>query len=190
MSKPLGKLVITIGGLHGTGKTTYAKALAKIFGLRHVSAGGIFRKLAEEKGLSLQDLTNLAKENREIDEFVDSKIKEEVEKGSVIIDGLLSAWMAGDKADIKIYLFTPDDVRFRRIASRDKISFEEAKKLTLEREKIEKERYKKFYNLDLDDLIIYDIVFNTNLLPLNSNIKILTRVVNEYLKAKTGKRLK
>jgi cytidylate kinase len=184
--KPPKKLVITIGGLHGTGKTTYAKALAKTFDLEHVSAGGIFRQIAKEKGLTLQDLTSLAKKDKKIDEFVDSKIKEAAKKGSVVIDGLLSAWMARDEADIKIYLFAPDNVRFKRIASREKISYEEAKKLTLEREKAEKERYKKFYGLDMDDLTIYDIVFNTDLLPLNSNIKILTNVVKEYMKAKWG----
>lgn len=180
------KLVITVSGLHGTGKTTYAKALAETFNLKHISAGEIFRQIAKEKGLTLQDLTNLAKKDKRIDEFVDSKIKETAEKGSVVIDGLLSAWMAKDKADIKIYLFAPDDVRFKRIALREKISYEEAKRLTLEREKAEKERYKKFYGLDIDNLTVYDIVFNTDLLPLNSNIKILTNVIKEYIRAKVG----
>ncbi|RLG91030.1 MAG: cytidylate kinase [Candidatus Hecatellales archaeon] len=181
------KLVITIGGLHGTGKTTYAKALAEKFGLKHVSAGEIFRQLAKEKGLTLQELTSLAKKDRKIDELIDSRIREAAKKEDrVIIDGLLSAWMAGERADIKIYLFTSDEVRFKRIASREKIPYEEAKKLTLEREKAEKERYKKFYGLDLDDLTVYDIVFNTDLLPLNSNIKVLTDVINEYMKAKSG----
>ncbi len=180
------KLVITVGGLHGTGKTTYAKALSKVFGLRHVSAGEIFRKIAKEKGLTLQGLTKLAKEKKEIDELIDSRIKEEAKKGLVVIDGLLSAWMAGKNAHIKIYLFAPDKVRFKRIARRDKISYEEARKVTLEREKIEKERYKKFYGLDLDNLTIYDIVFNTDLLPVNSNIKILRDVIKEYIKARWG----
>jgi len=41
-------IVIVIGGPHGTGKSTYAKAIAEEFSLRHLSAGEIFRQLAEE----------------------------------------------------------------------------------------------------------------------------------------------
>jgi cytidylate kinase len=42
-------LVVTIGGPHGTGKSTYAKMIARQFKLRYVSAGQLFRDLAKEK---------------------------------------------------------------------------------------------------------------------------------------------
>ncbi len=47
-------LVITLSGLHGTGKTTYAKPLSQIFNLRHISAGILFRQIAEECTLKMQ----------------------------------------------------------------------------------------------------------------------------------------
>ena len=37
-------LAITISGLHGTGKSTYAKRIAEAFRLRYVSAGEFFRR--------------------------------------------------------------------------------------------------------------------------------------------------
>ncbi|MFQ6076866.1 MAG: AAA family ATPase, partial [Candidatus Bathyarchaeia archaeon] len=46
-------LVVTVSGLHGTGKSTYARALSEAFDLRHVSAGGLFRQIALERGLSI-----------------------------------------------------------------------------------------------------------------------------------------
>jgi len=178
----LRRLVVAIGGLHGTGKSTYAKALAKTFNLRHVSAGEAFRRLAKKAGVSLQELTRRALEDRSIDEYVDQMVKEEASKGGVIIDGLLSAWMAGDKAHIKIYLWAPDRVRFKRIAERDGLSIEEAEKVTLEREKAEKERYMKYYGINIDDLSVYDIVLNTELLPIQSIVKILEDIIKEYVK--------
>ncbi|MGP3667502.1 MAG: (d)CMP kinase [Candidatus Bathyarchaeota archaeon] len=177
-------LVITVGGLHGTGKSTYAKALAKIFNLKHLSAGEMFRKIAEEKGLSLLDLTSMAGKTVEIDTIIDSRVKEESRKGSVVIDGLLSAWMVGELADVKIYLYASDDVRFRRIAQRDNMSYEEAKKVTLEREKAEKERFKRYYGIDLEDLTIYDLALNTGPLPFESSIKVLTGALKEYIRVK------
>lgn len=180
----LSKLVVTIGGLHGTGKSTYAKALARAFSLRHVSAGEAFRRLAEKIGVSLQELTRRALEDRSIDEYVDRMVREEASKGGVVIDGLLSAWMAGDKAHIRIYLWTPDKVRFKRIAERDGLSVEEAERITLEREKAEKERYMKYYGINIDDLSIYDIILNTELLPIQSIAKILESIVREYVKVK------
>ena len=46
-------LTVTISGLHGTGKTTYARILSKDFGLRHISAGDLFRQIAKGKGVSI-----------------------------------------------------------------------------------------------------------------------------------------
>ena len=36
------KLTITLSGFHGTGKSTYARIIAKNLNLRHISAGGLF----------------------------------------------------------------------------------------------------------------------------------------------------
>jgi len=181
-SKPE-RLVITIGGLHGTGKSTYARALAEAFGLKHVSAGGAFRRLAESFGLTLQELTEKAAGDRGIDEKVDGMVREEALKGGVVVDGMLSAWMA-ENAHVKICLQAPDEVRFKRIAQRDGLSLEEARRLTLEREKAERERYRRYYGIDLGDLSVYDIILNTELLPLKANIKVLTDVVREYVRFK------
>ncbi|WP_309492633.1 (d)CMP kinase [Candidatus Hecatella orcuttiae] len=178
------KAVITISGLHGTGKSTYAEALSKDLGLRHVSAGRLFRRLAEEKGLSLRDLTFQAVKSRKIDSLVDAEIKKEAEKGGVVVDGLLSAWMAGENAWVKVYLYASDEARFKRIARRDGETVEQARKSTLERERVERARYKKFYGIDLEDLTVYDIVLNTELFPLKSSLKLLSSIIKEYLKFK------
>lgn len=178
------KLVVTISGLHGTGKTTYARNLSYLLKLRHMSAGEIFRKLADDRCVNLNRMSKIAQEQSEIDKYIDAKMIEEAEKGSIVLDGLLTAWTIKDKAHVKIYLYAPDDVRFRRIASRDKTSLEEAKKQTLEREEIERERYKRLYNLNMDDLTIYDIIINTDMMPLKTNIKFLTKIINEYVRAK------
>lgn len=173
-----------MGGLHGTGKTTYAKALAKAFNLRHVSAGEIFRRMSREKRVTLKELMRLAALDSSIDREIDETTQKEAENGSVVIDGQLAAWMARAHADIMFYLSAKDEARFKRIAKRDGISFEEARDVTLGREKAEEERYRRYYNVNIDDLSIYDVVLNTEALPIQSNVRILTRTVEEYLKSR------
>jgi cytidylate kinase len=172
-------LVIAIGGLHGTGKSTQARRLAASLGLRYVSAGHLFRKLAEEAGVSLEEFSKMADEDPEIDKLIDELTKEEARKGGVVIDGALSAWMA-EKADIKILLTSPLEARVERIAARDRITIEEARRRTLEREEMERSRFKRYYGIDILDTSVYDIVINTELFDVKSTARILKNIVYEY----------
>jgi cytidylate kinase len=180
------KLIIAISGFHGTGKSTYAKTLAKEFGLRHISAGMIFRKIAKEKRISLKELSKIAEKNQRIDRMIDEKTKREAKKGNAILEGHLAGWMANDYAGIKIFLTAPNSVRLERIAKREKISLKEARQI-LYLENAERKRWKKIYKINTEDLSIYDIVLNTGLLPLDSTIKVLKEVVKEYISKHRGK---
>ncbi len=153
-------VTVAISGLHGTGKTTAAKALAKRLDLRHVSAGSVFREMAEEKGMDLSEFSKYVEEHPEIDKEIDERTAKEAEKDDVLLDARLSGWMA-DEADIKILLTAPLEVRVERIANRDGRPYEEVKEETVAREKSEKKRYKELYDIDTDDHSIFDFVLNT-----------------------------
>lgn len=179
-------LVITISGLHGTGKTTYAKALSSSFNLRHISAGMFFRQIATEKGITISDLTSMTVKNDEIDRLVDERTRVEAKRSNVVIDGLLAGWMSRDFADIKIYLTASDDVRISRIARRDEVSISKARKMTLFRERVERKRFKKFYGIDINDVKIYDLILNTELLPIELNIDIIRNFIQKYINSYGG----
>lgn len=181
-------IVIAMGGLHGTGKTTYAKALAQQFSLRHVSAGEAFRKLAEEEGLTLRELAEKAEMDPSIDRRIDEAVKKEAALGSVVIDGQLAAWMAEDNADLKIYLTAPDKVRFERIACRDGLTLQEAEHTTREREAREMRRFKELYGIEVKDLSIYHLIIDTSLLPLEDTMKTLKNIVSDYIQERGRRR--
>ena len=50
-------MIIAISGLHETGKSVVGKAIAERFGLTYFSTGVLFRTIAKEKGLSLEQLS-------------------------------------------------------------------------------------------------------------------------------------
>ncbi len=167
------RIVIAISGQHGSGKTTYAKAVARELGLRYVSAGDFFREIAKERGMSLEELNKLAERSDELDRMIDERTKKEAKKGGVVLDGLLAAWMAGDLADVKIYVKASDEERYRRLAKRDGLSFEEAKRQTKIREESERRRFKEYYGIDIDDLSIYDLVIDSTRLSKEACVKII-----------------
>ena len=180
-------LAVAVSGLHGTGKSTYAQKIAEEFELRHVSAGELFRQIAAERNLSLGELSHEAEEKDELDRLLDERTEKEFERGEVVVDGLLAGWMVRGRYVLKVYLSAPYEVRVRRIASRDGVPYDEAERTTALRESIERRRFKRFYGIDIDDLSIYDLVLNTGLLSIESNVEVIKSFVGGYVKSRGGK---
>lgn len=176
-------LVITISGLHGTGKSTFARAVSKDFNLRHISAGELFRQIAFKRGLTVSELSKLSSKNRSVDDVVDERTRSEAKRGSVVLDGLLAGWLVKEDADVKIFLVASERVRIERIARREGISYDAAREATLLREGLERRRFNRFYGVDIRDLSLYDLVLNTGLLSVEANIQIITTFIREYIKA-------
>ena len=175
-------LVVTIGGPHGTGKSTYAKMIARQFKLRYVSAGQLFRDLAKEKSVSLEELSKQAANSSDIDRMIDERSAAEAEKGDTVIEGQLAAWMAKDLAQVRIYLKAPDEERIARIANRDHLNYEVARRQTLERERIQRERYRRYYGINIDDLSPYNIVIDTGSRSVESTSAELMSRIHQILR--------
>lgn len=154
-------MIITVSGFIGSGKTTVARALAKQYNLRHISAGEVFRELARRKGLSLETFSELAEKNPSIDREVDDLQKKKTSKGDVVAEGRLSGWLLD--ADFKVWLAASLETRARRVAMREGKSYEQALAETQAREESELNRYMEIYGIDLRDLSPYNIVVDTEL---------------------------
>jgi cytidylate kinase len=174
------RLVITIAGPHGSGRTTQARRLAETFNLRYVSTGTMFRERAQQLGVSISEMSKIAASDDTFDRFLDDRAKEETKKGGVVLDATLSGWVAEDP-DIRIYLTAPLDVRLKRIADREKRSALEVENETRHRETVELERFRRYYGYNITDLTIYDIVLNTALANENGVANILKNVVEAYM---------
>lgn len=169
-------VTVAISGVHGAGKTTAAEALADRLGLRYVSAGSVFREMADENGMSLTEFSNHVEENPEIDKRIDERTAEEAEKDDVLIDARLAGWMA-DEADIKILLTAPLDERVERISEREDRPYEEVKEETVKREESEKKRFKEFYDVDVEDYSVFDLILNTGKFGEKEMIQLLENAI-------------
>lgn len=166
-------MIIAVSGPHGTGKSTYAARLAKALRLRHVSAGLLFRKIAREKNHSLEEFGKKALEDSSIDRIVDERTIKEADTGNVVIDGQLAGWVLKDKADLRICLTAPEEIRLERIAKRDKIDLEKARLETEQRESVQRERYFRHYGFHVEDRSIYHLILDTSLGSIDDTAKVL-----------------
>jgi len=153
---------ITISGLPGSGTTTVAKLLSKELSMELISAGEMFRQIANEKNLELEQFSKLAENNDDFDRGIDEKQGEEaMKRANVIVEGRLSGFFVPD-ANLKIWLEASVEVRARRIAGREGTTYEEALSAMKYRERSEHKRYEKYYRINLGDLSIYDLVIDSS----------------------------
>ncbi len=155
--------IITIAGPPGSGKTTVSRILAQHLELPHVYTGDIFRKMAKERGMSLEAFGDYALEHPEIDIELDRRQVELTRSGDLILEGRLAAWMLRRRGidALKVWIDAETRERARRVARREKVDLEEALERMLTREKQEKHRYRTIYDLDLADTSIYDLVVDS-----------------------------
>ncbi|WP_298521061.1 (d)CMP kinase [uncultured Methanobrevibacter sp.] len=155
-------MIITIGGLAGTGTTTLAEKLSEKLDIHYISAGFIFREMAAEKGMSVLEFSEFAEGNDDIDKEIDKRQAEKAKSAeNLIIEGRLSAYFV-DNADLRLWLVTPFDVRSGRIAQREDKTVDVAKSEIITREKSEALRYKEIHNIDISNMDIYDLIINTD----------------------------
>jgi len=165
-------VVVAISGQPGSGKTTVAREVARVLKLPMVSSGSIFRELAAKYGMDLLEFHRYAEQNTEIDKMVDSIALERAKAGNVVLEGHLTAWIVRPYADVCIYLKASKDVRARRVALRDGVSFDAALREIEERERLNKKRYLAIYEIDIDNLSIFDLVLDTSYLSINDTVRI------------------
>ncbi|MBY9018430.1 MAG: AAA family ATPase [Candidatus Lokiarchaeota archaeon] len=170
-------MIITISGLHGTGKSTVGKLVAKALGLDYYSTGQAFRDLAKEMEMNLQEFSRYVEEHPNIDKQLDEKIIKIAEKNNILIDSQLSGHILRNVADFKIHLTCSLETRVRRITDRDQSSYEQKMKETLIRESSELERFKKLYDINLDDLeeikLFHDLVIDTEGLSIDEIVELI-----------------
>jgi cytidylate kinase len=181
MQERRGSMLITVSGPPGSGKSTTAEALAKAFDLEHISGGDIFRELARERGMTPVEFNELAEEEDQIDRDLDERLRSiAIDREDVLLESRLAGWLAAEHADLRIWLDAPLRTRAERIAERENKTRETARKETERREESEARRYYEYYNIDIDDLSIYDICYNTARWSPEGVLGMLTTAIDSY----------
>ncbi len=174
-------MILTISGKAGSGKSTIAKDLAKKLKIRHYSIGDLMRQLAQEKKVSLLELSKLAEEDESIDRELDQKQIELRKQDNFVIDGRLTAFFIPN-ATLKVFLDCDNIIRAKRIIKEKRHdeqheTVQQALKRIKMREDSERKRYKQYYDVDYYDPRLYDMVIDTSNLRVDQVLgKIMDRI--------------
>ena len=173
-------LFITVSGPPGCGATTLCEGLSESLDCGYVSGGDIFRELAEERGMSLSQLIAKADESDEIDRALDRRLRTIAEQWGTankafVLESRLAGWLAGNRADLRIWLDAPEEVRVERTADREEMGAE-----MRVREVSEAGRYESYYGIDVSDQSFYDLRVNTARWSPEALLEIVLTAVEEY----------
>lgn len=170
-------MIISISGAAGSGKTTIAKMLAEKLGWPRYYIGGIRRKKALERNMTLEEYNKLGETDPGTDAEVDEYQKElGRKKNNFIIEGRTS-WHFIPHS-FKIYFDVDEKTAAERIyndlakgAERNEAkelhTYEDVLKSLRERRENDIRRYKKYYNINAYDKKNYDCVIDASNLSIN-----------------------
>lgn len=154
---------MTLSGPPGSGTSTAAERLAEALDVELRSTGQIFREMADEHGMSLDEFGDYVDDHPEIDRELDDRQRRRAEAGDVVLEGRLSGVVAREIPEaLTVYLEAPARVRAERVAARDDLDEEEAFEAMWRREAKEKSRYHRIYGVDPDDPRHYDLVLDSS----------------------------
>ena len=152
------ELRIAISGKSGCGNTTVSGMLAKTLGVTLINY--TFRQLAAEKGMTLPEVIEAAKNDDSYDKYVDKHQVELALAEPCVLGSRLAIWMLKE-ADFKVYLYASDETRAKRIFNREGGDLEAIKEFTAMRDREDTSRYKEFYGIDNNDYQFVDLIIDT-----------------------------
>lgn len=183
------KHIITIAGKLGSGKSSTANKLAEILGYRHFSTGDFMREIANNKDISLSDLSLIAEKDDSIDRELDNFNIKIGKSENIVLDSRLGFHFIPDS--FKVFLDLDPEIASQRIlkdkennpnrnteTTGDFKTKEDIRKKTKERLDSEKKRYKEIYKInDHTDHKNFDLVINTEKISLE---KVVKKIIDEY----------
>lgn len=169
-------LRIAISGKSGCGNTTVSGLLANELGIKLINY--TFRQLAEEKGMTLLQVIEAAKNDDFYDKFVDKHQVELALEESCVLGSRLAIWML-KQADLKVYLYASDEIRAKRIFNREGGNLQEIKDFTAMRDREDTNRYKEFYGIDNNDYKFADIIINVDEKNPSEIVEIILKKLEE-----------
>ena len=149
---------IAISGKSGCGNSTVSRIVARRLGFKLVNY--TFHSIAQEIGVSFDEMCELAEQDDKWDLYIDERQVEMAREGRTVLGSRLAVWVLDD-ADFRVYLDARLVVRAERIQKREGGDLQSVKDKTTARDKRDHDRYLRLYGIDNNDFGFVDMVVDT-----------------------------
>ena len=154
---------VVLNGDLGSGKTTVSTLLSQRLGIRRISIGDLYRKMAEQRGMTALQLNLHAELDDKIDHYIDQLQSDVAASGEPLIVDSRLAWHFFTDA-LKVHMIAEPTVAAQRVLARpaDDVesyaSIDEARTRLAVRSESERMRFLTRYGVDKTRLRNYDLV--------------------------------
>jgi cytidylate kinase len=174
-----------LSGLSGTGSTTAAKRIAADLELDYVYGGQIFRNLARERGVSLEELAESLEHNQEDEREIDRRLVEAGKRDNVLIESRTVGWIFPREIPaIRIWLTCDLQERLQRVQNRE--HHPRSAENLLRREASDNRRYLALYGIREEDFSPFDLVIDTTNLSVEDVVGRIEAFVQERVPDEVG----
>lgn len=173
-----------MSGDPGAGKTTMCELLAKELGYTYFYMGGLFRQMAKERGISIEEFYEEVANNPELERAADEQSERLMQQNDkLIMEGRMAPFQKTSFKTINILLRVSPREGARRQSLRPENKgkdIAEIERLTKERVQHEREHYHALYGIeDHFDESKFDIVFNTTKTSIEEAFRIVLGKLRE-----------
>ena len=183
------KQIITITGETGSGVSTVTRQLAEALDYRRFSAGGLFRSVARQHDMTVEQLNDYAGQNRAIDREIDTLIRQLGEGSEIVLDARLGYHWIHDS--FRVYLTVDPGIAARRIYQdiKEGRRHEEGaatKDQTLiglrTRAESTRRRYLHDYGIDIGNTRTFDLIINTDEKTPTEVVRVIKDAYRKWLR--------
>jgi len=180
--------IITIGGKIGAGKTTLAKRLAEELGYDELHIGHIFRELAREKDMPIEEFYAALGRDPDIERAVDRQQADFMKLNDDIVMQGRMAWFFAKESPFpafNIFLTVDPEVGAERSGKRKENLGKSVREMIAQnakREATENERYEELYGIeDFQSPGHYDLVLDTSTMSEEQVLKHVLEAIHERM---------
>jgi len=159
-------LMVTISGPPGSGTTTLVEKIVASRDWKSINGGDVFREEASRRGISVEELSSIAKSDYDLDRKLDELLKKKMSSADSpeVVESRLSGWWAhkSNLNCLRVWISVSEEERASRIQTREGGNFEDCLERSKRRQQDDKERYMGLYEIDLDDLSPYSLVIDAD----------------------------
>ncbi len=178
--------IISLSGPAASGKSTIGKIIAEKLGWEFISVGDFSRKFAmKEHGMNINDFQKLCKQNPKIDDLIDTKFTNEINRSNKLIVDYRLAYLFVPDA-LHVYLDVSEDKAVNRLLQANRVdefkgsNSDSIRKTMNNRNLNMRERFLEKYDSDFLEKDNYSLIINTDL--YDNFIEIADIIINEFKK--------